>query len=281
MRALVTGASGFLGRHLVRHLIASGDEVVTLSRPWPAATALGGGRFDALFHLAWAGVHGAERRDPEQVTENLRHAAGVVELARAAGCAVLVGVGSQAEYGPRAGLIDEETPCVPQTPYGAAKLAAGALISALHERCGIRGVWLRLFSAYGPGDRDGYLIPYLIRELGEGRTPRLSAGEQPHDTLFCDDVAAALRAAAVSPSCSGTYVLASGVRTTVREIAETVRDMLAPGVAIDFGAPAGHPGWWGTSARLQRDAVWVPSTSLREGLRQTIACSRTGIGAAV
>ena len=103
------------------------------------------------------------------------------------------------------------------------------------------------------------MIPYVIQELIAGRTPHLSAGDQPCDTLYCTDVAEALRAAAAADGCRGQYVLASGAVVGVRKIAETIRDIVAPGAALDFGAPAGHPGWRGSHERLTHDTGWAPS----------------------
>ena len=293
MRALVTGATGFLGSHLVRCLLAHDDGVAVLLRPdsncWRLDEFAGRLRFlhsssqsfsditrevsefapDVLFHLAWAGVHGRERNDARHVSPNLCLTESAVRLALLAGCSAVVGVGTQAEYGPCASVIDESTPPRPTTAYGSSKLAAGRLLLAATSAQGERGVWLRLVSAYGPMDEPSYLIPYLVTELLAGRSPVLSSGEQPHDTLFCADAADALRAAATNPACRGTYVLAAGSDTSVREIAELARDLLAPGLELGFGPNAGHPGWRGSHRKLSADTGWSPSTLLASGLSET------------
>ena len=114
------------------------------------------------------------------------------------------------------------------------------------------------------------MIPYVICELLSGRVPHLTAGGQYCDTLYCTDVAGALRAAAATDGCHGQYVLASGAACTVREIAETIRDTIAPGAALDFGAPAAHPGWLGSHQRFTRDTGWAPAVDLSAGLNRTI-----------
>jgi UDP-glucose 4-epimerase len=298
MRALVTGATGFIGGHLVRLLLAKADHVAILARSESARGRLAdvgdrlkvieiaSGRVtearatvvafspDAVFHLAWSGVHGRDRDDPRHVETNVRFTLDLLDVAAASGCATFVGLGSQAEYGPHDGVIDESTPFRPISSYGVAKLAVGLLIDNICRAAGMRGVWLRLLSAYGPGDQPDYLIPYLIRELLAGRVPHLSSGEQPHDTLYCEDVAAALRAAALSPRCRGQYVLASAIPITVREIAETLRGLAAPEAQLEYGTAAGHPGWRGSHAHLTADTGWSPSVNLRIGLERTVLWCR-------
>jgi nucleoside-diphosphate-sugar epimerase len=225
---------------------------------------------DVMFHLAWAGVHGAGRDDVHHIAANLRRTVETIELAGKAGCRTIVGLGSQAEFGPSEARITESTPSQPSTAYGIGKLAAGLVVDHAAAARGMRGVWLRLLSAYGPMDDSSYLIPYLIREMLAGRRPKLSSGSQPHDTLYCVDVADALRASAVSDRCRGTYVLAAGDDVTVREIAAVVQELVAPTLAPEFGSPAGHPGWRGSHIKLTQDTGWSPSTALRVGLGETV-----------
>jgi UDP-glucose 4-epimerase len=288
---MVTGGTGFIGSHLVRALLARADEVAVLVRPESDGRRLQGVADrvviletqsadlqrtaiefapEVTFHLAWAGVHGASRTEAHHLTTNISQTVGIIELAGRAGCTSIVGLGSQAEFGPVAGVIDEGTPAHPDSAYGIGKLAAGLLVEHSAGDHGMRGVWLRLLSAYGPMDEPSYLIPYMIRELLAGRCPALSAGIQPHDTLYCVDVAEALRAAATSDRCRGTYVLASGESPSVREIAEMAREVVAPSLALEFGASAGHPGWRGSHAKLTQDTGWSPSTPLRIGLTETV-----------
>jgi nucleoside-diphosphate-sugar epimerase len=294
MRALVTGATGFLGSHLVHLLLAGGDDAAVLVRPESnrrrledvadrltiveayagpvkaSQAQIAAFAPDTVFHLAWDGVHGAARDDAGRLSGNVRRTLQLLELAADLGCAAFVGLGSQAEYGPQSGVIDEGTPLRPTTPYGVGKLAVGLLVEPIARARGMRGVWLRLFSSYGPGDEPRYMIPYVICELLSGRVPHLTAGGQYCDTLYCTDVAGALRAAAATDGCHGQYVLASGAACTVREIAETIRDTIAPGAALDFGAPAAHPGWLGSHQRFTRDTGWAPAVDLSAGLNRTI-----------
>jgi len=303
LRAFVTGGTGFLGAHLVRHLLGEGDDVAVLIRPdcngWRMAdvrndvtTIVGdidaapdiGDRLlawspDVVYHLAWEGIHGNDRNSIGPVRRNVSGALDLLEVAAAARCHTWIGLGSQAEFGPTTDPLSESSTLRPVSAYGASKLAAGQLTGNLCRALGIKHTWLRLLSAYGPMDQPTYLIPYVIGELLAHRRPALSEGSQPHNTLHADDVASALRQAAVSPGCAGTFVLCAGEAPTVRELAISIRDIAAPGAPLGFGergvVSAGHSG----SANAFRAATtWDTAVNLEDGLRETVDWYR---GAAV
>jgi nucleoside-diphosphate-sugar epimerase len=122
---------------------------------------------------------------------------------------------------------------------------------------------------YGPADRPGYLIPYVILSLLNGRRPALTEGSQPGDFLHVADACAAIRASASTESCAGTYVLASGDHRTVREVALTIRDMIDPRLEIGLGdvIPDRKPvGLRGDPRALERAAGWSPKVSIEDGL---------------
>jgi UDP-glucose 4-epimerase len=295
-RAFVTGATGFIGSHLVRHLVTAGDHVAILLRPesdpWRIAHVINqvevvqgrlsdglslarrveGLRPDVVYHLAWFGSGAAERDDPRQLTENVAAAVWSAELAASVGAA-WIGLGSQAEYGPTAAILDESTPTRPVTPYGAAKLSSGRLTAEVCARRSVRHVWLRLLTAYGPADHPSYLIPHVILTLLAHRRPALSEGTQLGDFLYVGDVCEALRTSAATPACSGTYVLASGDHRSVREIATAIRDLIDPGLQLGFGelrSSSPPTGLRGNPAAFEAATGWSPHVSLRTGLAVSI-----------
>ncbi|HUS35526.1 MAG TPA: NAD(P)-dependent oxidoreductase, partial [Verrucomicrobiae bacterium] len=163
MKILITGATGFLGAHLVRRLAREDVQMALLIRPgsnqWridplPKNAAIITGSLsdlptkaieqfgpDTIVHAAWHGVTNEHRNDPTQ-SENLKPTAMLAEI----GCKHFIGLGSQAEYGPLNKKITETDGTEPTTLYGATKLAAGTVTQ---ERCGQLGVrwsWLRVFS---------------------------------------------------------------------------------------------------------------------------------------
>jgi nucleoside-diphosphate-sugar epimerase len=295
-RVFITGATGFVGSHLLRHLVNSGDTVAVLIRPesdpWRIADLLNRiepitGRLsepaalrqpladfkpDVVYHLGWYGSGPEGRDDPRQLTENVSDACTMVGLAADSGASAWVGLGSQAEYGPTGAVLNESTPTKPATQYGAAKLSAGKLTRDLCAERSMRHVWLRLVTAYGPADQPFYLIPHIILGLLRGKRPALTEGHQPGDYLYVADACAAIRAAGLTEECAGTYVLASGQHRPVRDVALTLRDIIDPRLEIGLGevVPSVPPiGLRGDPRALKAVTGWAPAVPLEAGL---VAC---------
>lgn len=297
MRCLVTGASGHLGSHLTELLVREGAEVTALCREgsdlWRLKDVLGRVNVlrraraseikraapEAVFHLAWRGVAGDSRDAPEQLTVNVAATLELCQIVVESGCRVFVGLGSQAEYGPHDAVLTEETPARPVTAYGVAKLCAGMMTAKLCGLAGVRHVWLRLLSTYGPKDDERHLIPAVILSLLKGERPRLTAGEQTWDYLYVEDAARAVLGVAVNPGGRGVFNLGSGRAATVRAVAERLRDLIDPSMGLGFGEVPYAPGQLmrleTSIERLRRATGWEPRVNLDEGLRRTVDWHRT------
>ena len=147
------------------------------------------GKYDAFIHLSWEKTFGASRDDAEVQTRNIQYTLDAVHLAHRCGCKVVVGAGSQAEYGVQSVDLTPELPVKPESGYGIAKYAAGKLSAMLCKSLGMRQNWVRILSVYGPNDGENTLISYVIRELKAGRSPELTKCEQTWDYLYADDAA--------------------------------------------------------------------------------------------
>ena len=296
-RAIMTGATGALGRALIDELTARGIEVLVLTHASSARNAvlprhplvqvrlcgleeLSGLKaeeqpWDVFYHFAWAGTTGTQRNDALLQADNVRWAVEAVRAARRMGCSCFIGAGSQAEYGPHEGLLAPETPVHPVTGYGMGKLAAGLLTRLECSAAGMRHCWVRIVSLYGPGDWVDGVIPSTLRVLRQGGTPQLTPGGQRLDVLYSADAARAFRLLGESSTESAVYVLGSGEAPTLREILETLRDEAAPGAALDFGALPYREGQamcvQADIRALTRDTGWKPEISLREGMRRLCA----------
>lgn len=292
MRVLVTGAGGFLGAHLVRALVARGCEVTALvhRQRWRLDgvgariveqelgagidALIGAARPDVMCDLAWHGVTNRFHQDPAQVDANLHVHLDLVTAALRAGCRRFVGLGSQAEYGPQAGAISETTAPAPTTLYGATKLSVGVLGGQLARAGGMEFVWLRLFSAYGPMDDPGWLIPSVILSLLRGERPGLTPGTQKWDYLFVEDAAGAVAEACGAAALDGTFNLGSAHPIAVRTIVETARDLIDPRLPLGFGerpfAPNQVMHLEADMTKLHAAIPWRPTTPLAAGLSRTI-----------
>ncbi len=116
--------------------------------------------------------------------QNVAYALDAVRAARRFGCSVFVGTGSQAEYGCVEGVLRPDTPAFPENGYGMGKLCAGLMTRELAGQLGLRHIWVRVLSVYGPCDGENSMIMSAIRKLLAGETPEFTKGEQMWDYLY-------------------------------------------------------------------------------------------------
>jgi nucleoside-diphosphate-sugar epimerase len=306
MRALVTGATGFVGSCLTELLVRQGHTVAVLrresTRPWrieevlPRVTSITGdlehlaaaageiARFapDTVFHAGWYGVAGAHRNEPEQITRNVQSTAILTSLAAEAGCKTFVALGSQAEYGPRNLTLTENDPTEPTSTYGVAKLCALQASRHLARQAGMRFAWIRIFSLYGPRDNSGYMIPSLIEKLLRGEKPSLTSGQQLWDYLYVQDAAEAIARVAQTADAEGIFNLGSGRTETIRQTVGQIRDLIDPSLPLGFDEVPYRPDQvmhlQADITRLRAATGWTPRTTLADGLAQTIQWHRSKFG---
>ena len=288
IRCLVTGASGFLGHHLLAALAREGAETVALSRRpraetpgarWRAVdlerldaveSALDEERPEVVFHLASL-VTG--RRELELVVptfrSNLAAAVHVLAAATRVGCRRVVLAGSMEEPEPGE---------APVSPYAAAKGASSLYARFFRAVYETPVVTARVFMAYGPAQRDlAKVVPASILAALEGRRPPISSGTRQVDWIYAEDVAGGLLALARAAGVEGgTFDLGSGELVTVRAVVERI--CRATGVeGPEVGALPDRPLETVRRARpaatLER-AGWRPEVDLDEGLARTIAWYR-------
>lgn len=292
MTYVISGATGFIGRAVIDLLLARGDRVIAPINPnstrQQALAAQGGlvllplglsdyatyepqERADVFLHLAWAKTSADSRDDVSAQLDNIAWTIDAVRLAARFGCKAFVGAGSQAEYGRAETALSATTPTDPQSGYGIAKYAAGKLSRLEAARLGMRHCWARILSIYGKGDSEKTLISYLVRTLREGQSPELTACEQIWDYLHVTDAAAALVAIADRGVDGKVYPVGSGEGRRLRAYVEELRDVIAPGVRINFGARPYYPHQpmllTADIRELTADTGFVPRVCFAEGVR--------------
>ena len=291
-RVLVTGASGFVGRHSLGFLIERGYEVHAAARgavPAPAAVRwhacdllddraardlCAAVRPSHLLHFAWYAVPGRFWSAPE----NLDWAAASLRLVRAFaanGGRRVVGAGSCAEYDwAHALLSPTSTPLAPRTLYGAAKNAVRACLAQAAGELGLDWAWGRLFFLYGPHEAAGRLISDVIAGLIAGRRVAVSAGLQERDFLHVEDAARAF-VDLLDSAVVGPLNIASGEGVAVRDLVARIGALTGRGDLIDFGGrstpPDAPPRLAADVGALMRDVGFAPRFDLAAGLAQTVA----------
>lgn len=294
-RVFITGATGFVGSHLTRHIAAEGHEVLALARPSSDSGPLGelGGRVtllrgdlaeadalavplrafapDVCLDCAWGDARSGDT--PSTHVASLGNALRLVELALDVGCPRYLHAGTCFEYAPGDAPHTEGDPAEPHTPYGACKHAARTAIELIARRTGRLSVaWPRIFYVYGPHEAPGRLVPAVIRGLLAGERTATTAGEQVRDYAHVEDVASAMWAVARS-DLTGPVNIATGRAVAVREIIETIGRLVGRADLLDIGAlpyrPEEPPAVRADTSRL-RALGWRPRFTLEEGLRRTV-----------
>lgn len=296
-RAVLTGPTGAIGIALCEELAAAGIEVYAVCRPGShRATAIPKHEkivrvdcdvtelaklpnliphgVDAFYHFAWAHTTGAGRNDMPAQIDNIRYTIEAVHAAKALGCQIFVGAGSQAEYGRVEGTLCPETPCFPENGYGIAKHCAGKMSSIEALKLEMDHVWVRILSVYGPGDGPNSMIPSVIRQLLEGKKPALTAGIQKWDYLYSGDAARAFRLVAEYGQNGKTYVLGSGVARPLKEYIEILRNAVDPTLPLGLGeilyGPQQVMHLEADITELRNDTGFCPQIVFEEGIDKTI-----------
>lgn len=305
---LLFGASGFIGRAVARALIEAGARLHVAARdPERARERLDGGEIAGVaadltddasireavrrvrpaitFNLAGYGVSPAERdeRVAEQVNASgVRVLAGALATVPPSGWTFqrLVHVGSALEYGAATGNLTEDTEPLPTTLYGRTKLAGTRALATVARERGLRALTARLFMVYGPGEREGRLLPSLLAAARADTPLRLTSGQQRRDFTYLGDAVEGLLRLGVSDAPPGAAVnVATGVLTSIRDFVRTAARVLdIPDERLQFGALPSRP------EEMQHDPVaverlhaltgWRPTCSIEDGIRRTVRASR-------
>jgi dTDP-6-deoxy-L-talose 4-dehydrogenase (NAD+) len=273
MKVAVTGATGFIGRHVLAELEARSVETIALARlatakpmehassrvvqldlhdaPSNAFELMG--RPDVLIHLAWSGLpnykslHHFEQELPAQY----RFLKSLVE----SGLQNIVVAGTCFEYGMRSGALSEDVTPHPSNPYGFAKDALRCQLEYLKSALPFDLTWARLFYLYGEGQAESSLLPQL-RQAAERGDPvfNMSGGEQLRDYLPVTEVARSLVSLALAKKDMGVVNVCSGTPISVRKLVEDLIKENGWSITLNLGHypyPDYEPmAFWGDRRKL-------------------------------
>lgn len=298
MKVVMTGATGSIGMALMKEMIRREISVLVLCRTESPRSAdipnhplirkvncslaeLGefslpdDEKFDVFFHFAWEGTTGASRNDMLMQNRNVRYTLDAVSLAERLGCHTFIGAGSQAEYGRVEGKLCPSTPAFPENGYGMAKLCAGQMSRVMCEQKGIRHIWARILSVYGPHDTATSMVMSTVAKLKNGEKPSFTAGEQIWDYMYSGDAANAFLALAEKGKHGSVYCLGSGDPKTLKDYILKIRDAAEPNAELGLGdvpyAPKQVMYLCADITSLTEDTGFVPRVSFDDGIRQTVA----------
>lgn len=313
MRVLVTGAAGFIGSHLVGHLLDQGYTVTGVDSFTdyydPARKRANVARFvgrpgfqlveqdllhaplqallhdvDVVFHLAaQPGVRKSWGEDfAVYVERNILATQRLLEAARDRPLRKFVAASSSSVYGDAEAYPTAETVLPrPVSPYGVTKLAAEHLCELYRTTCGVPTVSLRFFTVYGPGQRPDMAFSRIVGAAVRGTPFHLFGdGTQTRDFTYVDDVVTAMVQSAFS-DWTGVANIGGGARTSMAEVLDLVRSLAGSLEVIRLPAQRGDVRHTGADTTMAAEAFgYAPSVSLAEGLARMVAAERDAVALA-
>jgi nucleoside-diphosphate-sugar epimerase len=303
-RAIITGATGFVGANLARRLLREGHEVHLLVRPdckrWriesierdvrridvdlhdaqKVAGAVASIRPDWIFHLAAYGAYSSQKDREEMVRTNVQGTLHLLEACLKSEFEAFVNTGSSSEYGFKDHAPAESEPIVPNSDYAVTKAGATYFCGQMARRHKLHIPTLRLYSVYGPFEEPTRLMPTLIVKGLKGVLPPLVQPELAHDYVAADDVCDAYMLAATKKSNEPgpIYNVGTGIQTTMKQVVDIARKVLKIQAEPQWGSMENRSWdthvWVANPDKIQKELGWMPRTTFEEGFGRMVEWMR-------
>lgn len=295
---IITGGTSFIGVHLIQEYLKNNWNVVVIVRPNTrnldrltqdeklliieadmknlevVLSILEDKKIDVFYHLAWEGVRVPLRDDEQLQYDNYQAAISAMKIAKALGCEIFMGAGSQAEYGKCIGEIDENYVANPLTEYGKYKLKAYNELSRLAQELNIRFIWTRIFSVYGIYDYEGTLIISALNKMKMNQEIPLTQCTQDWDYIYVEDVARAMYMLAQNSCTSGIYNIASGKNRPLREFILEMKTITNSTSNLRFGevpySVEGIVSFKPIVDKLRQELDWGCQFEFEEGIKKIL-----------
>lgn len=299
MRALITGVSGFVGRHLAAHLIEAGDEVIGVDRsdgsvdildPGSISRAFESVQPEVVYHLAgWSDVGGSWTKPVEAFRANAEGTLNVLLACAELGSSRVVAISSADIYGPVSDdelPLPEEAPLRPVSPYAASKVAADyvALQAWLGRRCPV--IRVRAFNHLGPGQSNKFVAPALAERIARNELSgqdEVVVGNMQARRDFTDvrDVVRAYRLLAEDGQAGEAYNVCSGHDVAILDLAESLVSMALRPMSLrrdpDLERKVDVPVLRGDNTKLRAATGWEPAIPLEQTLADLLDDMRSRV----
>jgi dolichol-phosphate mannosyltransferase len=303
-RCLVTGGTGFIGANLVRHLLEAEHDVHLLVRQKhnPERIEQFSGKVGVhvvdlsdrratrrfveelkpswIFHLAANGAYSWQNDVDAIFQTNLNGLINLLEGCSAIGFDAFVNAGSSSEYGYKDHAPAEDELVEPNSYYATAKVAATQFCRFIAQSRKLPVATLRLYSAYGPYEDAGRLIPTIIRHGFEKSLPPLVDPSIARDYIYVDDVCSAflttakLLAAGEIAEAGAVYNIGTGIQTSIEEVVNAARKLMNIRVEPVWGSMENRRWdtsvWVANNQKAVQQLCWKPQYNFEQGLAITI-----------
>ncbi len=295
---LITGATSFIGVHLINECINNNCRVIAVVRPnsekiirLPKSNLITiietdmeeiedlvdkirDVKIDVFYHLAWDGVRGDYRNDATLQNKNYICAISAMNVAKQLGCRGFVGTGSQAEYGTCVGSIDESYPTNPVTEYGKAKLKTYKTLKAIAKENNIKFFWARIFSVYGLYDYEGTLIMSALNKMKKNEAVQLTECTQNWDFIYVEDVARIMYLIPNINCEDGIYNIASGETRKLKDFVIAMKEVSKSASELQFGAipysSEGRTSFEPSVDKLKQNLGWASRITFEDGINDIL-----------
>jgi UDP-glucose 4-epimerase len=302
MNVLVTGATGFIGSHLVKRLVEEGARVNILSRSEETRKNLILKDLDAGLKICKADLHDydsikmcADKVEPKKVFHlgafvdlkrdfhtakecvktNIHGTLNMLNALKDINCSSFIHLGTYEVYGFNPVPFREEQPVDPLSPYSISKVCSESFCRFTNKIYNTPIVLLRLTNVYGPNQKSERLIPYVIRCCIEKKEIKSTEGNQTRDYLYVEDaIEAIIRSSITEKAISEVINIGSGKEYKVKEAVQKILDLMGSSITPHYGRlehRAYEPErWYCDITKAKKILGWGPRYNLEEGLRKTI-----------
>lgn len=302
-KVLLTGATGFIGRNLVKELLLHDVEIIAVVREkheqreaqWTKEKnirlvycdlehysrlpqLIADQDIDVAYHLAWQGVSGPDLCNAALQIANIEGTLELINALSQMNCQSFVGAGSLHEIESFYEMAEDKPISNLGYMYKAAKLSAHWMSKALAGSKGMRFFWPIVSNAYGDGENSKRLINSIIREMMEGKQPALSPGKQNYDFVYISDVAHAFYLIGEYGVDGTNYFIGSGkvrpLKEYLQKVGELVNQANGTNIELGFGKMQANVVYLPEEAfdvkTLQDHTGFCPMVSFEDGIRRTI-----------
>ena len=237
MKAIVTGANGFIGSALVNKLLMEGNEVVAIDISFNYNNFLNNNNIvfiessldnldkilykieslkaDVMYNFAWKGVNGLLKSDPYTQIDNIKMTINCANIAKKTGCKRFLCAGTISE------IVIKSLPNLRTVPgsmmYGVAKHCTNLILETYCNSIDLPMIWMTFSNIYGPNNKTGNLISYTISELLKGKEAVFGTATQPYDFIYIDDLIEAIYLLGIKNTKYNSYFIGSGSPRILRE----------------------------------------------------------------
>lgn len=289
MKAVVTGATGFLGTHLVEELVSQDYEVIAVGRDvskmpaeWQtdnriecleySVEALSEKNADVFFHFAWNGTAGDARADESIQLDNVKLACEAVKVAKAMGCKRFVHAGSLMSYEVVNSFSSESFIPGKNRIYSIGKLTAEYMSKTIAIAEQIEYVNVIISNVYGVGERSARFINSTVKKMLSNETIPLTAGTQQYDFIYVTDAVKAIILVAEKGQNLGNYYIGNSKQIPLREFVERMYKVLDSTSELRFGVVPMEAIVLDynelDTGRLERELGFKPQVSFEEGIKK-------------